>query len=39
MRFGGVKQSGTGWREAGIKALYVYSDSKVVNPIAAPVKA
>ncbi len=37
--FGGVKQSGTGWREAGIEALDVYSDWKVVNLIADPVKA
>jgi acyl-CoA reductase-like NAD-dependent aldehyde dehydrogenase len=39
MGFGGVKQSGTGWREAGIEALDVYSDLKVVNLIADPVKA
>jgi len=38
MGFGGVKQSGTGWREAGIEALDVYSDWKVVNLIADPVK-
>jgi aldehyde dehydrogenase (NAD+) len=37
--FGGVKQSGTGWREAGIEALDVYSDWKVVNLIADPSKA
>jgi acyl-CoA reductase-like NAD-dependent aldehyde dehydrogenase len=36
MGFGGVKNSGTGWREAGIEALDVYSDSKVVNLIADP---
>ncbi len=36
MGFGGVKQSGTGWREAGIEALDVYSDWKVVNVIANP---
>jgi aldehyde dehydrogenase (NAD+) len=36
MGFGGVKQSGTGWREAGIEALDVYSDWKVVNLIADP---
>ena len=29
--FGGVKDSGTGWREAGIEALDVYSEQKVVN--------
>jgi alpha-ketoglutaric semialdehyde dehydrogenase len=34
MGFGGVKQSGTGWREAGVEALDVYSDWKVVNLIA-----
>jgi alpha-ketoglutaric semialdehyde dehydrogenase len=36
MGFGGVKSSGTGWREAGIEALEVYSDWKVVNLIADP---
>jgi aldehyde dehydrogenase (NAD+) len=36
MGFGGVKRSGTGWREAGIEALDVYSDWKVVNLIADP---
>jgi alpha-ketoglutaric semialdehyde dehydrogenase len=39
MGFGGVKQSGTGWREAGVEALDVYSDLKVVNLIANPMKA
>jgi aldehyde dehydrogenase (NAD+) len=38
MGFGGVKQSGTGWREAGVEALDVYSDWKVVNVIADPTK-
>jgi aldehyde dehydrogenase (NAD+) len=38
MGFGGVKQSGTGWREAGIEALDVYSDWKYVNLIADPAK-
>jgi len=38
MGFGGVKQSGTGWREAGVEALEVYSDLKVVNLIADPVQ-
>ena len=37
MPFGGVKQSGTGWREAGVEALDVYSDLKVVNVISDPV--
>src|SRR5204862_7942581 len=36
MGFGGVKQSGTGWREAGVEALDVYSDLKVVNLISDP---
>jgi alpha-ketoglutaric semialdehyde dehydrogenase len=36
MGFGGVKSSGTGWREAGIEALDVYSDWKIVNLIADP---
>ena len=29
--FGGVKDSGTGWREAGTEALDVYSDLKTVH--------
>ncbi len=28
--FGGVKDSGTGWREAGVEALDVYSDWKTI---------
>jgi aldehyde dehydrogenase (NAD+) len=36
MGFGGTKQSGTGWREAGVEALDVYSDWKVVNLISDP---
>jgi acyl-CoA reductase-like NAD-dependent aldehyde dehydrogenase len=39
MGFGGVKQSGTGWREAGIEALDVYTEWKYVNLIADPEKA
>ncbi len=39
MGFGGVKNSGTGWREAGIEALDVYSDWKIVNLIADPALA
>jgi acyl-CoA reductase-like NAD-dependent aldehyde dehydrogenase len=39
MGFGGVKRSGTGWREAGVEALEVYSDLKVVNLIADPTLA
>jgi acyl-CoA reductase-like NAD-dependent aldehyde dehydrogenase len=38
MGFGGVKQSGTGWREAGVEALDVYTDWKYVNLIADPTK-
>jgi aldehyde dehydrogenase (NAD+) len=30
MPFGGVKDSGNGWREAGTQALDVYSDLKTV---------
>ncbi len=36
MGFGGVKDSGTGWREAGIEALDVYSELKVVNLVVDP---
>ncbi len=39
MGFGGVKQSGTGWREAGVEALDVYSEWKYVNLIVDPAKA
>jgi acyl-CoA reductase-like NAD-dependent aldehyde dehydrogenase len=39
MGFGGVKDSGTGWREAGIEALDVYSDWKIVNLISDPALA
>jgi len=39
MGFGGVKDSGTGWREAGIESLDVYSDPKVVNLVGDPAKA
>jgi acyl-CoA reductase-like NAD-dependent aldehyde dehydrogenase len=38
MGFGGVKRSGTGWREAGVEALDVYSDWKYVNLVADPAK-
>ncbi len=38
MGFGGVKDSGTGWREAGIESLDVYSDQKVVNLVVDPTK-
>jgi acyl-CoA reductase-like NAD-dependent aldehyde dehydrogenase len=36
MGFGGVKNSGTGWREAGVEALDVYSDWKYINMIGNP---
>ena len=36
MGFGGVKRSGTGWKEAGIEALDVYSELKYVNLVADP---
>jgi aldehyde dehydrogenase (NAD+) len=39
MGFGGLKQSGTGWREAGVEALDVYSDWKVVNLVSDPALA
>jgi alpha-ketoglutaric semialdehyde dehydrogenase len=38
MGFGGVKQSGTGWREAGIEALDVYTEWKYVNLIIDPAE-
>jgi acyl-CoA reductase-like NAD-dependent aldehyde dehydrogenase len=38
MGFGGVKQSGTGWREAGVEALDVYSEWQYVNLVADPAK-
>jgi alpha-ketoglutaric semialdehyde dehydrogenase len=38
MGFGGVKQSGTGWREAGVEALDVYTEWKYINLIADPTK-
>jgi alpha-ketoglutaric semialdehyde dehydrogenase len=36
MGFGGVKRSGTGWKEAGVEALDVYSDVKYVNLVVDP---
>jgi acyl-CoA reductase-like NAD-dependent aldehyde dehydrogenase len=39
MGFGGVKQSGTGWREAGVEALDAYTEWKYVNLIADPAQA
>jgi acyl-CoA reductase-like NAD-dependent aldehyde dehydrogenase len=38
MGFGGVKQSGTGWREGGLEALDVYTEWKYVSLIADPAK-
>jgi aldehyde dehydrogenase (NAD+) len=38
MGFGGVKQSGTGWKEAGVEALDVYSDVVYVNVVSDPAK-
>jgi aldehyde dehydrogenase (NAD+) len=38
MGFGGVKRSGTGWREAGVEALDVYSDWKYVNLVTDPAE-
>jgi alpha-ketoglutaric semialdehyde dehydrogenase len=39
MGYGGVKQSGTGWREGGVEALDVYSEWKYVNLISDPAQA
>jgi aldehyde dehydrogenase (NAD+) len=39
MGFGGVKQSGTGWREAGLESLDVYTEWKYVNLIVDPERA
>lgn len=39
MGFGGVKQSGTGWKEAGVEALDVYSDTTYVNLVVDPALA
>lgn len=36
MGFGGLKNSGNGWREAGVEALDVYSDWKYINIITDP---
>jgi aldehyde dehydrogenase (NAD+) len=38
MGFGGVKQSGNGWKEAGMEAIEVYSDVRYVNLISDPSK-
>ena len=39
MGFGGVGQSGTGWKEAGVEALDVYSDTTYVNLVTDPALA
>jgi len=39
MGFGGVKQSGTGWKEAGGEALDVYSEARYVNLVVDPALA
>jgi aldehyde dehydrogenase (NAD+) len=39
MGFGGVKSSGTGWREAGVEALDVYSEWKYINLVTDPSRA
>ena len=36
MGFGGVRQSGTGWKEAGAEALDVYSETQYVNLVVDP---
>jgi aldehyde dehydrogenase (NAD+) len=38
MGFGGVKASGTGWKEAGVEALDVYSDVRYVNLVTDPAR-
>jgi len=38
MGFGGVKQSGTGWKEAGVEALDVYSDVVYLNVVSEPAR-
>jgi aldehyde dehydrogenase (NAD+) len=39
MGFGGVGQSGNGWKEAGVEALDVYSDTVYVNVVSSPDRA
>jgi aldehyde dehydrogenase (NAD+) len=34
--FGGVRSSGTGWKEAGVEALDVYSETQYVNLVVDP---
>src|SRR5262249_19343516 len=38
MGLGGVKQSGSGWREAGVEALDVYTEWKYVNLVTDPTR-
>jgi len=38
MGFGGIGQSGTGWKEAGVEALDVYSDVVYLNVVSDPAK-
>jgi aldehyde dehydrogenase (NAD+) len=38
MGFGGVRASGTGWKEAGVEALDVYSDVRYVNLVTDPAR-
>ncbi len=38
MGFGGVKRSGTGWKEAGVEALEVYSETRYVNLVSDPAQ-
>ena len=38
MGFGGVKQSGTGWKEAGLESLDVYSETRYVNLVVDPTR-
>ena len=39
MGFGGVRQSGTGWKEAGVEALDAYSEMQYVNLVVDPAVA
>jgi aldehyde dehydrogenase (NAD+) len=39
MGFGGVRRSGTGWKEAGVEALDVYADTAYVNIVSDPAHA
>ena len=39
MGFGGVRRSGTGWKEAGVEALDVYAGTTYVNIVSDPAHA